>query len=394
MATRPLRIAVWHNLPSGGAKRALHDHVRGLVERGHHVEAWCTPSAEQTYLPLSEFVKEHVVAMKLRPAVPVRAAARVGIHSNGSWRIRALDAHCRAVAAQIGTGFDVLLAGSCQVSAAAPIGRHVSIPAVLYLQEPNRRIYEALPTPLWMEGRAALRAARRMARFERANAEAYDRVLVNSYFSRESVARAYGITAHTCYLGVDAELFRPSAKATRDYFVGVGTFTRAKNIEMILSALAAVTPAPPPLVWVGNGVESHTSLDDLTRLADRLGVPFTAKLRASDDELVQLVAGARAMVCAPRLEPFGYGPLEANACGVPVIGVAEGGLRESIIPGVNGLLVEPTRDALRDAIASLWTDPRAAKALGRRARAHVSETWSLAAATARVEHHLTEVAAA
>ena len=35
-----MRIAVWHNLLSGGAKRALHDHVRGLVMRGHHVESW------------------------------------------------------------------------------------------------------------------------------------------------------------------------------------------------------------------------------------------------------------------------------------------------------------------------------------------------------------------
>jgi len=41
-----MRIAVWHNLPSGGAKRALYDHVRGLVDRGHSIESWCLPTSD------------------------------------------------------------------------------------------------------------------------------------------------------------------------------------------------------------------------------------------------------------------------------------------------------------------------------------------------------------
>ena len=55
-----MRIAVWHNLPSGGGKRALYEHVRGLIQRGHYVEAWCPPTASQTYLPLSPMIKEHI----------------------------------------------------------------------------------------------------------------------------------------------------------------------------------------------------------------------------------------------------------------------------------------------------------------------------------------------
>ncbi len=58
-----MRIAVWHNLPSGGGKRALYEHVRGLIQRGHYVEAWCPPTASQTYLPLSLMIKEHVTPL-------------------------------------------------------------------------------------------------------------------------------------------------------------------------------------------------------------------------------------------------------------------------------------------------------------------------------------------
>ena len=58
-----LRIAVWHNLPSGGGKRALYDHIQGLVARGHYVESWCPPTADQEFLPIGELVNEHVVAL-------------------------------------------------------------------------------------------------------------------------------------------------------------------------------------------------------------------------------------------------------------------------------------------------------------------------------------------
>ena len=54
-----LRVAIWHHLPSGGGKRALHDHVRGLVERRHTLEAWCPPTADRSFLALSGLVPEH-----------------------------------------------------------------------------------------------------------------------------------------------------------------------------------------------------------------------------------------------------------------------------------------------------------------------------------------------
>jgi hypothetical protein len=58
-----VKIAVWHNLPSGGGKRALYDHVTGLLARGHTVESWCPPTADQDFLPLGTLVVEHVVPL-------------------------------------------------------------------------------------------------------------------------------------------------------------------------------------------------------------------------------------------------------------------------------------------------------------------------------------------
>src|ERR1700741_4653805 len=98
-----MRIAVWHNLPSGGVKRALYDHVRGLVARGHTVEAWCPPSADQTYLPLSDLVLEHVVPLSLRPELesPTLVKKLRPLHWSAGAKLRAMDRHSREFALQI-----------------------------------------------------------------------------------------------------------------------------------------------------------------------------------------------------------------------------------------------------------------------------------------------------
>lgn len=392
MTDRPLRIAVWHNLSSGGGKRALYYHVRGLVERGHHVEAWCPSSADQNYLPLSSLADEHVIPIDLSTPRPLRALTRAHLRTDIPRLMASVDRHCRVVADAIGDRFDVVLAGSCMILAVAPLARYVQPPSALYLGEPNRRLYEAtLPLPWLGTSRTVRAATRKQARAELVSIAAYDRVLVNSRFTRENVLRSYGVDSYVCYLGVDGELFQPEMTAPRDYLVGVGAFIPEKNIELVLNALGQLDPPRPPLVWIGDHAISDAYVDELGALARRLDVSFTPRRSVTDDELVQLVRGARAMVYSPRLEPFGFAPLEANACGVPVIAGAEGGLRESVIDDVNGLLVEPHVDAFAAAIDRLWRHPVEAAELGAAGREHVVKNWSVNDAVERLERHLIEV---
>jgi glycosyltransferase involved in cell wall biosynthesis len=106
------------------------------------------------------------------------------------------------------------------------------------------------------------------------------------------------------------------------------------------------------------------------------------------------MAGARALVHAARLEPFGYTPLEAAAAGVPAIVVAEGGMRETVRDGDTGWVAEPTAPALAAAIASCLADPKEAARRSSRARAEALSRWSVAAAIGRLEQHLAAVATA
>jgi glycosyltransferase involved in cell wall biosynthesis len=406
-----MRIAVWHNLPSGGGKRALHDHVRGLVERGHTVESWCPDTADQSYLPLGALIAEHILPLGWRPGPPGGPLARLASPYRAVVEpLRAMDRHCRQCAAAIERGgFDVLFANSCMLFRAPPIGRYVTLPKALYLQEPYRWLYEAMPRLPWaappppgdgwwrparlreaLRDRVRLPALRIQAREERDSAAAFDAILVNSLFSRESVLRAYGLDAKVCYLGIDTALFSDYNMPREDLVVGVGAFVREKNIAFVIEALAAVRPPRPRLVWVGN-VSSPGYLEELKRLAASSGVAFEPLVRVGDRELVKLLNRALAMVYAPRLEPFGLAPLEAGACGLPVLAVAEGGVRETVLDGVNGLLVEYDAAAMARAIERLRDDPAYARGLGAAGARLVRERWSHTAAIDRLERRLVEV---
>lgn len=405
-----MRIAVWHNLPSGGGKRALYDHVRGLVARGHHVEAWCPPTANRSYLPLADLVPEHVL--------PLQWSAKGGalgklqpIYWNMHSKIAAMDEHCRLCAKQIRAGgFDVLYAASCFIFTTTSIGRQAGLPSLLYLQEPNRPMYEALPELIWaapkLQGGAWRPATlkqwtgntartlmlRAKVRAEIDNARAYDRILVNSYFSRESVLRTYGLDAHVCYLGVDTDHFVDRELAREHFVVGVGAIITLKNIHFLIDALGRVPPPRPPLVWVGNAAD-ESYLAALARLAQEQGVEFVPQVNISDGELIDLLNRAAAMLYAPRLEPFGYAPLEAGACGCPVITVFEGGMKETVVDGNNGLVTEPDPAAMAAALSRLLAEPELAARLSSQARHFVQERFSLPAAIARIEAELRAVTA-
>src|SRR5262249_50916501 len=143
-----------------------------------------------------------------------------------------------------------------------------------------------------------------------------------------------------CRLGVDVAKYRPSGEPKADFVVAVGTIQHAKGVDRAIHAVSVVPRARrPELVWIANAAVA-SYVRECRELAARLDVRFSPRDNISDEEVISLLSRARCMLYAPRLEPFGLAPLEANACGTAVVGIAEGGLRESIADGVNGVLVE------------------------------------------------------
>jgi glycosyltransferase involved in cell wall biosynthesis len=205
------------------------------------------------------------------------------------------------------------------------------------------------------------------------------------------VLRAYGIDADVCYLGVDEKVFRKHDGERESFALMVGVFARHKNPEFLIRALGA-THSKPRLVWIANWVDS-TELPSARELAAKLGVSLDIRSNVTDAELVRCYQTARLLVYAPRLEPFGLAPLEAASTGTPVVAVAEGGARETVVDGVTGFVVNPSPEAMAKAVDRLMDDPALASRLGAQGAAIVRDRWTTEAAGARLECALRETIA-
>ncbi|NJL59245.1 MAG: glycosyltransferase family 1 protein [Desulfobacteraceae bacterium] len=92
--------------------------------------------------------------------------------------------------------------------------------------------------------------------------------------------------------------------------------------------------------------------------------------------MVRLYNEATAVIFAPLMEPFGLVVLESMACGTPVIGVREAGLRESIIDGETGILADRDEEELANAVLMLTESEELRNRLSRNAVSYVREKWN------------------
>jgi glycosyltransferase involved in cell wall biosynthesis len=163
----------------------------------------------------------------------------------------------------------------------------------------------------------------------------------------------------------------------------------------IADAIAALPELPGVELHVAGGPEAAALHADaearrLRVLAAGLGVADRVILRGrvARDAMPALLRSADAVVCVPWYEPFGIVPLEAMACGVPVVATAVGGQIDSVVHGATGVHVPP-RDpaALAAAVRVLLADGERRVALGAEGRRRVRRLYGfdrIAAATREV----------
>jgi len=179
---------------------------------------------------------------------------------------------------------------------------------------------------------------------------------------------------HVIPCGVDLEHFRPDGPADprglEHRIVYAGRLVERKGIGNVISALERVSSCElviaggPPADELGGDPEARRLLS----LAEHHGVTERVHLRGrvSRDDLPALLRSADALVTVPWYEPFGITPLEAMACGVPVVASGVGGMIDTVVDGVTGRHVPP-RDPVRLAavLSELLADPAARERQGR-----------------------------
>lgn len=185
--------------------------------------------------------------------------------------------------------------------------------------------------------------------------------------------------------GVDPAEFNDAGPAAThgkpQRIVSVGRLVPRKGFETVIRAMPQMPTAE--LVIVGGPDKSELDGDAeaqrLNSVAAQCGVADRVHLYGAiaRDEMPMLLRSADVVAATPWYEPFGIVPLEAMACGVPVVASAVGGMLDTVVDEVTGRLVPP-RDPQRcaDAITPILADPVLRTALGRAGRTRVLQRYS------------------
>lgn len=205
--------------------------------------------------------------------------------------------------------------------------------------------------------------------------------------------------------GVDLGLFSAegpaAARLRRHRILSVGRLVPRKGVDLVIRALPHLAAAgynDVELLIVGGGADpgvlhSDPEVQRLIALAAELGVRshVTVRGQVPRAEMPGIFRSADAVVCTPWYEPFGIVPLEAMACGVPVVAAAVGGLRDTVVDHVTGIHVPPRDpEAIAAALAVLLGDPvlRAELGAAGELRARSRYSWDRVAAETEKAYRL------
>ncbi len=219
-------------------------------------------------------------------------------------------------------------------------------PVVAYVHSPARWVWDSSMREgeAGPRGRAALAAF--SAAFRRADLQAAARVhtlVANSHAVAERIRTWWKRGSTVVHPPVDTEFYTPDPAVPReDFFLLAGRLVPYKRPDL---AVQAANRAGVPLVVAGDG-RARAEVEELA------GPTVRFVGRVDDETLRDLYRRCRALVM-PGVEDFGIVPVEAQACGAPVVALDAGGARDSVVPGLTGELV-PVAAGGEEAAA--WAD--------------------------------------
>jgi glycosyltransferase involved in cell wall biosynthesis len=308
MACASLRIALVHDWLTGmrGGERVLHE------------LAALHPDADL-------YTLVHV------PGSTSERIERLRIHASPLSRLPGVARHYRKLLPLFPWAIERLRLEACDLvlSTSHAVAKGVRAPRgaahLCYCLTPMRYAWDQIDAYLGRGLRRALAAplVARLRRWDRRTStpDRVTRFVAISQTVASRIRRHYRREASVVYPPVDLERFQPSGSAPDGDYLLVGSFSPYKREWMAVEAFRTLGA---PLVVAGDGPERERLERDAPS-----NVRFAG--RVSDAELAKLYAGCRALIYTSD-EDFGLVPLEAQACGRPVIALGRGGATESVVP--------------------------------------------------------------
>ncbi len=245
-------------------------------------------------------------------------------------------------------GYDVVISSSSAYGKGAPVDEGAV--HICYCHTPMRFAWdfnsymEAVKVP------SLVRTAARMLvmplrLWDKATSRKVTQIIANSTVVKGRIEEHYGKDALVIFPPVNVNRFQVEPES-EDYFLIVSRLVSYKRIDL---AVEACSYTGQKLVVIGDG-------PDRSRLEAIAGPSVTFLGRLPDEEVERYMKRCQALLF-PGFEDFGITPLEANACGKPVIAFRKGGALDTVVPGLNGLFFdEQTIESLAEVLRSFNSD--------------------------------------
>lgn len=237
--------------------------------------------------------------------------------------------------------------------------------------------------------------------------EMADAVIAVSKDTKADVERLFNVKPErlkVIYNGIDTEEYKKTDSVSnisnfgfdpkKPYVLFVGRITRQKGIIHLVNAIKYINPDIPVVLCAGAPdtpeikAEMENAVKEVTKTRKNV---YWVQEMVSTEAKIELYSHAGVFCCPSIYEPFGIINLEAMACETPVVASAVGGIKEVVIPGETGTLVEVkqmdhspfepldpdkfSRD-LAKGINDLWGNPELCKKMAAAGRKRVEDTFS------------------
>lgn len=347
-----MKIAVFHNLPFGGAKRVLYEEIKALSKK-HQIYLYQLSGERDNVFDMRTYSKEiHEYGFSLKNDFP---AFFKRLYSDYK-KLFVLRKIHKNIAKDIdSSNFDVVLIHPDHYTQAPFILRFIKTRNVYYCHELLRLAYEknlkfdkdVIFLKKWYEN--AIRAL--MKNIDKNNAHFADVILTNSLYTKQNIKKAYDKDARVCYPGVDFNFFKPLGSLTKDCILFVGDEEKflGQEFEKMLS----------------KKLRGRYKIKKIVRNGDN-----------GDEYLREMYNRALVTICLTQNEPFGMVPLESMSCATPVIALDDGGYKETVINGKTGFLVSKNKNIIQNKITYFVSNLSDASKMGEVGRNHVKSKFS------------------
>ncbi len=308
-----MKIAVYYDLPHGGAYRTMEELIKRL-KKSHELTIFAEP-----YIPKNTGI---------RPLIDFYSLVTARFNQ-------------KKIASEINRGdYDLVFVSHDRHLQAPWILQYLKKPSVFLCQEPTRSYFEkfldvdeALPLANKLYEKTN-RFFRKIAEIK--NATYATKIIANSYYSVESIFRAYGTTSTPVHLGVDTSVYKKIVTKKLNQVTIVGNDEPQKDLRFAIDSLKLIDTKIRPILVIA--CPRQNDLEKIKTYAKDREVKLKILVGKTPQELAMVYNQSLATLATARLEPFGLSVVESLACGTPVVAVKEGGFRETVKHNINGLL--------------------------------------------------------